>query len=114
MKKLFDRAWIKILSIFIGRDIDMSYEDKEFNRKMEQGIDALNAIFNGSLRCPMCGGDDFEVADGFIRNGIQKELSSIVVGGRSIPTLPIVCKRCGFVSQHAIGVLGLLKKEPLE
>ena len=85
--------------------------ESEKKAKIQRGIDVLNQRFKGHLTCPMCGSHDFSVADGFIRNGIQADLNSVVIGGKSIPALPIICNACGFISQHAIGVLGLLGNE---
>lgn len=61
------------------------------------------------LTCPMChqrGG--FIIADGYFNNTMQDDIKKVHIGGTSIPTIAIVCNRCGFVSQHALGVLGLL------
>lgn len=63
--------------------------------------------------CPMCGNNQFAIADGYFNNLLNESLESFRIGGPSIPSIPIVCKRCGFISQHSLGVLGLLpeKKE---
>ena len=39
---------------------------------------------------------------------MQDRLNGIVLGGPSIPSIPIICNRCGFISSHALGILGLL------
>ena len=59
--------------------------------------------------CPMCGNNHFIIADGYFNNPMQSGFQGgVVLGGPSIPTIAIVCGSCGFTSQHAIGVLGLL------
>lgn len=58
--------------------------------------------------CPMCGNNNFVVADGYFNNTIQPELKGFILGGPSIPTIPIICTNCGYISQHALGVLNLL------
>ena len=59
--------------------------------------------------CPMCGRDKFILADGYFNNHIQSGFKNgLELGGPSIPTVAIVCTNCGFTSQHALGVLGLL------
>jgi len=63
------------------------------------------------LPCPRCGNDDFTLLDGYFNQIIQDEPRGIVLGGRTIPSIVIACKRCGYLSQHALGVLGLLPKE---
>lgn len=60
------------------------------------------------VTCPMCHQHNFIIADGFFNNIVQDHLNGIVLGGPTIPTISIICANCGFVSQHALGVLGLL------
>lgn len=58
--------------------------------------------------CPMCGNRSFSLADGYFTNVIQDNLGGLVIGGPSIPAIPIICDKCGFISMHALGTLGLL------
>ena len=67
-----------------------------------------NRINSGNLRCPMCGNNHFIIADGYFNTMMQDRLNDIVLGGPSIPSIPIICNRCGFISSHALGILGLL------
>ena len=64
-----------------------------------------------SLTCPMCQNRNFIMADGYFSNIMQPDFGSISIGGPGIPTIAIVCNNCGFVSQHALGVLELLPKD---
>lgn len=82
--------------------------------KKEQIIRVLNERFqkNGKpLHCPMCAHPHFTIADAYLRNGLQEDLGAVHLGGPAIPTVAVICTNCGFVSQHAIGVLGLMPKE---
>lgn len=63
------------------------------------------------LKCPMCGNAHFAIADAYLVNLLQPDLKAISLGGPSIPAAAIICTNCGFISQHAIGVLGLLPKQ---
>ncbi|MBO7552547.1 MAG: hypothetical protein J6T82_00705 [Bacteroidaceae bacterium] len=65
--------------------------------------DRLKAVI-----CPMCHQHNFIIADGYFNNIIQDHLNGIALGGPTIPTISIICANCGFVSQHALGILGLL------
>jgi hypothetical protein len=63
-----------------------------------------------TLICPMCQNKNFTMADGYFSNTLQSDYNVLALDGQVIPTIGIVCNNCGFVSQHAIGRLGLLKK----
>lgn len=76
-------------------------KDEIIKKLSEKGIKGV---------CPMCGNNHFVVADGYFNNALQNSLETFNLGGRSIPTISIICSRCGFVSQHALGVLELLPK----
>lgn len=84
---------------------NLSEEQKqEIIRKLqEKGV---------KTKCPMCDHDNFIIADGYFANIVQKKpVGAIVLAGQTIPTIPIICAKCGFISQHAIGILGLIKRE---
>jgi ribosomal protein S27AE len=79
----------------------------------DQIIEALLAREAGRA-CPRCGNEAFVVLDGFFNERIDDETMTGVfkVGGPVIPCIGAVCNRCGFLSKHALGSLGLLVKEP--
>jgi len=58
--------------------------------------------------CPMCGNKNFVLIDGYFNNHLQGDLSSYSLGGPSVPSIATACSNCGFISQHALGILGLL------
>jgi ribosomal protein S27AE len=75
-----------------------------------QIVDALEK--HGVLYpCPRCGKSTFELLDGYFNQPIQAELGRFVLGGEAVPSLVTVCTNCGFLSQHALGVLGLLPEQ---
>lgn len=77
----------------------------------EKVIRELNSKFNQSLKCPMCGNNHFIIGDGYFNTFIQDDFKTINMGGSSIPSIPIICNKCGFMSLHALGILGLLPKD---
>ena len=82
-----------------------------FNEAQKSEIIAkLNPLLNGA-KCPMCSGNAFSLAEAYLRNQLQDDLKTLNLGGRAIPTVAVICTKCGFVSQHALGILGLLPKE---
>ena len=70
-------------------------------------INVLNSR-NANGPCPRCGNRNFILADGYFNHPMQVDIRNINIGGPSIPTIATVCSNCGFVSEHALGVLGLL------
>lgn len=69
------------------------------------------AKYDKSAVCPMCGDAHFTIADAYLLNTLHTDFNSVTLGGPSIPSLAIICKNCGFISQHALGMLGLLPAE---
>jgi hypothetical protein len=63
------------------------------------------------LGCPRCGNAKFDVVDGYSYRMIQKPGTGLVIGGPTIPCAITVCVNCGFVSEHALGVLGLMPSQ---
>lgn len=72
----------------------------------------LNKRFNSSgIKCPMCGNNHFIIGDGYFNSFMQDDFRSLNLGGPSIPSIPVICNNCGFISMHALGILGLLPKQ---
>lgn len=67
-----------------------------------------------SLECPMCHNHHFILADGYTMFGVQDSKEHWVMGGSMMPVIGLVCSQCGFISFHALGVLGLLEKKKEE
>jgi len=80
-----------------------SHKKKEIIARLDKALKS-NAV---QLACPMCGNQEFTIADGYTIQTLQDRVGTIQLGGPSIPCVSIICKNCGFVSQHAVGALGL-------
>jgi len=79
-------------------------------RDKQEIIKALEE--RGATRpCPRCGNNNFTLLDGYFNQTIQTELKGMVLGGPSVPSVVVACNRCGYLSQHVMGVLGLLQSE---
>lgn len=76
------------------------------NKKLKIKEEIDKRISN--IKCPMCKSENFGIADGYFINSMQDDFNNFFLGGPSIPTIAIICGNCGFVSQHALGVLGLI------
>lgn len=65
-----------------------------------------------NLHCPICDSKEMILTDGFFNHLLNKEISgNLIIGGPSIPTVTIICKKCGHIMEFAVGVLGLLPKK---
>jgi hypothetical protein len=60
--------------------------------------------------CPMCGSENFTVVHGFIPLGITQSADHPTFFGPQIPCAAAICQRCGFITLHAAGILGLMTK----
>ena len=58
--------------------------------------------------CPRCGNQSFSLSDGYFLSVIQTGFPGVTLGGQVVPWIVVICTKCGFMSQHALGVLGLM------
>lgn len=64
------------------------------------------------LKCPVCGGSEMGIAPGFSNITLQNKIDgSIVSNGPMIPAVYTICGKCGAMTPHAVGVLGLLDNQ---
>lgn len=62
--------------------------------------------------CPRCGNTQFTLLEGFFNQPLAADLSAAsgvmaFSHGPTVPSVVTACTNCGFLSQHALGVLGL-------
>ena len=73
----------------------------------EQAAEVLKE--RGAIKaCPRCGKKSFTMMDGIFKPVVNPGLGTNIIGGPSVPVAVVVCDHCGFISQHALGALGLL------
>lgn len=80
------------------------------NEKKQEIIKALEER-GVKLPCPRCGNEDFTLFDGYFNQPLQAHFKGMALGGLSVPSVVVACTRCGYLSQHALGALGLLHRE---
>lgn len=51
---------------------------------------------------------------GMLANQYKKTKKKVVLGGKMIPTVMLVCNHCGHIDRFALGVLGLMEGEDTE
>lgn len=79
-------------------------DDKEKNRIMRRFMEVIP-----NPECPMCHGHQFGVVDSYLVNPVTEDYRKPhALVRRSIPTVAIVCAKCGFISQHSMAALRLL------
>ncbi|NQT27186.1 hypothetical protein HQ585_17660 [candidate division KSB1 bacterium] len=70
---------------------------------------ALNRL-GANKPCPRCGNKDFDILEFYFSDIVQTDLKAVKVGGPNVPSAVVLCKNCGYLSQHALGLLGILPK----
>jgi predicted nucleic-acid-binding Zn-ribbon protein len=78
----------------------MPFTPEQFHKIVE----ALQGRFKEE--CPSCAHKNFTVQDGLVMLGVQQQLG-IVIGGPTLPCIPVVCTNCGFTLLFNAIVLGL-------
>ena len=58
-------------------------------------------------QCPICHNDSCTIVDGYLANTLQNDFASMQVGGSFLPSVAIVCNKCGCTSMHNAKVLGI-------
>jgi hypothetical protein len=71
---------------------------------------ALNA--RGVRACPLCANNGWTLGEELVTASTTSLAGGMVIGGPTIPMIQLVCNRCGFVSHHAVGVLGIKLDNP--
>lgn len=61
--------------------------------------------------CPMCKEKNLTIGDEIVSANSVSLSGSTAIGGPFIPMAQLICTSCGFVSHHAIGVLGINLKD---
>ena len=81
----------------------MNVLTEEQKREINAALDRLGA----NHPCCRCGNTQLRLLDAYFASSVQPSFDQFVIGGQAIPTIGIVCTRCGNISQHAVAMLGL-------
>jgi ribosomal protein L37E len=60
--------------------------------------------------CQRCGSESFSLIDGYAVFGLVDDLQDEGIR-HLMPSVCVACSRCGFLTFHALGALGLLPKD---
>lgn len=61
--------------------------------------------FDGA--CPICKNKNWTIGDEIVMATSVSLGGSTVIGGPFIPMAQVVCNNCGFISHHAVALLGI-------
>jgi hypothetical protein len=83
-----------------------------------QVVEALSAK-HVRLPCPRCGNPHFTLLEGYFNQPVSGAVSNASSAmafwhGPTVPSVVTACTNCGFLSQHALGALGLLPPQSQE
>lgn len=85
---------------------------EEIKKKIQENLNKKLQENGRSFTCPICGNNNFILADGFVNDLLQETMGSgLVIGGPVIPEVIIICGHCGYVMKFSTGILGLLSKK---
>lgn len=73
--------------------------------KQKENIAEKLKKINGS--CPICNQKNWTIGDEIVSANSVSLAGSTVMGGPFIPMVQVVCNNCGFVSHHAVALLGI-------
>jgi len=62
--------------------------------------------------CTRCGNNQFTLLDGYVKLSVYDEIedmNNVKIGGPSVPAIMTACSKCGAITFHALGALGLLQ-----
>jgi hypothetical protein len=74
-------------------------------------IERLEERTKGSKPCSVCGQDDWMVQAKFAAITLTKDANRLVLGGESMPTVPLICTNCGNTHFLNLLVLGFKLEE---
>lgn len=82
---------------------------EDIKKKVQENLNKKLQEKGRSYVCPICGNNNFILADGFANDMLQETIGGgLVIGGPAIPEFVVVCGHCGYVMKFSAGILGLL------
>jgi len=75
-----------------------------------QKIAAALEARGATQACPRCSNKTFTVLEGYFTHPLSPSVG-MILGGPAVPVAVVACNNCGFLSEHALGTLGLLERE---
>jgi hypothetical protein len=63
-----------------------------------------------TLPCPRCGAASFSLVKELSTMPVDPATSAALVDGLTLPAVLLMCDQCGFLSSHALTVLGLAEE----
>lgn len=92
-----------MVSFFKRRLSDREMLTEEQKKKIQDKLTEKQAL----QACPRCGNLQFTLLDGVFSNTVLDNYKSLKLGGNILPTVVVICNKCGYLSEHSLIVLGL-------
>lgn len=70
-------------------------------------LDAME-LSGVTLPCPRCGNEDFELLKSLSFSRTYSDFRTSQPSSSGIPAAVTICHQCGFISEHALGSLGII------
>ncbi len=78
-------------------------------RQKQTVLGALKERIRGG--CPMCLQANWTIHNEVVSTMTASLGGDTTIGGGFVPMIQIICNNCGFVSHHAVGLLGISLNE---
>ncbi len=82
----------------------------DINKETKKEIVELFEEKGANSPCPMCRNKSWELADGYFKYTFQIDQETTVSKGDSMAIIGMICKNCGFISEHSLDVLKKIDK----
>ena len=69
----------------------------------------IEKVGKENMKCPMCKGRGFSIADGYFTDVLQSDMKT-KERKKVLVTVGTICVNCGFVNKHVLGALKSSKK----
>lgn len=95
----------------MSKEKDLEQKPEALTSEQRQEIASILDKKGATQPCPRCGTRSFNVLDGYFTHPLSPNIGQVDLSGLSVPSVVVVCNNCGFISEHALGKLGLLDRD---
>lgn len=89
----------------------MALSEKTKEKILGKIGEALKKKDKKEIICPVCSNNQFVLTEGFANVSLSDRFGGIVLGGSTLPNVPIVCNNCGNTFFLNLRVLGFSEED---